>query len=297
MLMEDNFLVAIILGLFGLVMGSFAGAMVWRIRAAQLRNDAAAGDKISGKEKKEVSHLKDYRLSEDRSVCLHCGHQLAWYDLLPLVSWVSLRGNCRYCRKPIGYVEPLIEIGVAAFFVISYLTWPAPLTDGFELARFLLWLIGGVGLAILFAYDARWYLLPNRIVFPLIGLGILNAVIILIQNKFAFGTLMNIIDACLILSGLYYVIYTLSRHAWVGFGDVKLGLALALLLADWQLALLALFLANAVGTLVILPLMIAGKVDRGTHVPFGPLLIVGFVLAGLFGHSLIGWYLRLILGA
>lgn len=295
--MEHNLFVAFILGFLGLAMGSFAGAMVWRIRAAQLRHDQAAGDKISGKEKKEVTHLKESRISEDRSVCLHCGHQLSWYDLIPLVSWVFLGGKCRYCRKAIGYTEPLIEIGVAAFFAISYLTWPELLASPLELIRFVLWLIGGVGLAVLFAYDARWYLLPNRIVFPLIALGVVNAAIILIQNNFAFDTLMNIINSCLVLSGLYYVIYTVSRHTWVGFGDVKLGFALALLLADWQLALLALFLANAVGTLMILPLMVAGKVTRGTHVPFGPLLIVGFILAGLFGTSIIAWYMRLILGA
>jgi leader peptidase (prepilin peptidase)/N-methyltransferase len=95
---------------------------------------------------------------------------------------------------------------------------------------------------------------------------------------------------------LYYAIYIASRQQWVGFGDVKLGLALALLLADWRLAVLALFLANAIGSLLLLPLIFLGKIKRQTHVPFGPLLVAGWAIAGLFGGSLITWYLGLTLG-
>lgn len=295
--MNYHLVYGLALGLFGLAMGSFAGAMVWRVKARQLRDDLAAGEKVSGKEKKQVQHLKDVPVSRDRSVCLHCGHQLEWYDLIPLASWILLKGKCRYCKKPIGMLEPLLEVGMAAFFVISYFAWPEPLTDGFAVARLLLWLICGVGLVTVSVYDARWFLLPNRVIFPLMGVGLLNALIVLVQNKFAIGTLLTIIDACLILSGLYYLIYVASKHQWVGFGDIKLGLVLALMLADWQVALLALFLANAVGTVIVVPLMLTGKLGRRAHVPFGPLLITGWVIAGLFGHQIIKWYLNLVLGA
>jgi leader peptidase (prepilin peptidase)/N-methyltransferase len=72
---------------------------------------------------------------------------------------------------------------------------------------------------------------------------------------------------------------------------------LALLLADWRLALLALFLANAVGTIILLPMMLSGRVKRRAHVPFGPFLIAGWFLAGLFGAQILDWYMSLSLVA
>jgi len=288
--------IAIILGIVGLFFGSFAGASVWRLRARQLRADEKSGEKPSAKEVHEVAKLKRQAVHKDRSVCLHCGHTLQWYDLIPLISWLSLQGKCRYCGKFIGYFEPVIELGVAGVFVVSYLFWPIPLTTWFGEAQLGIWLCAIVGLVILFAYDMKWFLLPNPIVFTLIGLGVVNATLVLVESKFARGQIVSIFSACMVLSGIYYFIYVLSRYQWVGFGDVKLGLALALLLADWKLAALALFLANLVGTIIFLPLMLRGKVKRQSHIPFGPLLITGWFVAGLFGAQVITWYLMMALG-
>ena len=284
------------LGVFGLLFGSFAGASVWRLRARQLALDAENGEKVSRKDKTQVDKLKRGSLARDRSVCLHCGHQLAWYDLVPLVSWLWLRGKCRYCRHAIGKSEPMIEATMAVFFVVSYVFWPYQLVTPVEIAQFVIWLLAGVGLAILFVYDLRWFLLPNAIVFPLIGLGGLYSLTVLAEQQFAWSQLMSSVYASAILSGLYYLIYVASRYRWVGFGDVKLGLALALLLADWRLALLTLFLANLIGTLIYLPMMAKGSVKRQTHIPFGPFLISGFILSGIFGTSIIDWYLTIALG-
>jgi prepilin signal peptidase PulO-like enzyme (type II secretory pathway) len=289
--------VTTILGILGLFFGSFAGATVWRLRAAQLREDESAGEKIPEHDKKAVKMLKKSRLHKDRSVCLQCGHTLAWYDLIPLVSWVSLRGKCRYCHKYIGGFEPVIELGVAVFFAASFFFWPYDLVSGLDIARFVLWLVAGVGVAILAVYDAKWFLLPNKVVFPLIGIGVLYSAVVLAQQNFALDQWFNIFFSCLVLSGLYYLIYVASRHQWVGFGDIKLGLALALLLADWRLAILALFMANAIGTLLVLPMMLGGRIKRQAHIPFGPLLISGWVLAGLFGDYIVNWYLLLVLGS
>lgn len=294
--MEQSLLVSTALAVIGLAFGSFAGASVWRLRARQLTHDTAHGEKVTVSEKKQVAKLQKRTLLEDRSVCLHCGRVLKWYDLLPLVSWLSTKGRCRYCHTRIGAMEPIIELGVALFFVISYVFWPVSLDTWIAITQLVIWLIAGVGLAILFAYDARWYLLPNVITFPLIGLGIVNAgLFIAISPQPGLATL-SVIGSCLFLSGLYYLIYVVSRHQWVGFGDVKLGLALGLLLADWQIAVLALFLANLLGTLLFLPLMATGKVERGTHIPFGPLLIAGWALAGIFGQSILDWYFSISLG-
>ena len=114
-----------------------------------------------------------------------------------------------------------------------------------------------------------------------------NALIIIIGAQDKLETILSIIGSVLILSGLYWILYKISHGKWIGFGDIKLGLGLALLLADWRLAFIALFAANLIGCLIVLPAMIAGKLKRDSHVPFGPLLIVGFVIAGLAGSYLL----------
>lgn len=278
----------IALTLFGLCLGSFAGASVWRLRAQQLKADKKAGEKIDAKEYRKLKVLTKHSLTKDRSVCLNCGYALQWYDLIPLVSWISLKGKCRRCRKSIGAFEPLMELGTALFFVASYLLWPAPLDSFQTIVPFVLWLVAGVGLAILFAYDAKWFLLPDAITFSVIGIAAVSVIFRLFFVESPIDLVISTAGAVAILSGLYLLIYLVSKGQWVGFGDVKLGLALGLLLADWQLAFVALFLANLVGCVVVIPGMIAGKLKRTSAVPFGPLLIIGTVLAQFFGAFLIG---------
>lgn len=290
-----NLFMFITLGLVGVTLGSFAGAIVWRLRTRQLQLDIMNGDKVRKSDQQQIAKLQHKSLSKDRSVCLHCGHQLAWYDLFPIVSWLSLKGKCRYCHKFIGWFEPLMEIGLGLFFVVSYICWPHPLSSAFDITQFVIWLVAGVGLSILFAYDAKWFLLPNSIMFPLIGLGLVNAAIVIVRGDMQPQVILNVLSSCAMLGGLYYFIYVFSRHRWVGFGDVKLGLALGLLLSNWQYATLALFMANFMGTVLVLPLLLAGRLDRKTHIPFGPLLISGWFIAGLFGASIFSWYLGIIL--
>jgi prepilin signal peptidase PulO-like enzyme (type II secretory pathway) len=276
--------------LFGLCLGSFAGASVWRLRAYQLKQDKADGDNSNKAEYKLIKKIINKAITKDRSRCLHCSYELRWFDLIPIVSWVSLGGKCRKCHKKIGYFEPLIELGVAIFFVISYAFWPYSNNNVLETMRLVIWLISGVGLAILFAYDAKWFLLPDKISFLVILLGIVNSVIVMILAHDKQTAIFSIAGAVFILSGIYWILYQISKGKWIGFGDIKLGLGLALLLSDWRMAFIALFAANLIGCIIVLPAMMAGKLHRTSHVPFGPLLIIGFVIAGLFGQSFLEFY-------
>jgi leader peptidase (prepilin peptidase)/N-methyltransferase len=288
-LMEEIFTV-IILTVFGLMLGSFAGATVWRIRAYQLSDDKSAGEEYDKKEYVKLLPLTKSSVRTDRSRCLHCEHPLAWYDLLPLVSWIGLRGKCRYCRAKIGWFEPLMEIGLALFFVVSYLAWPVPLDSVMDAFSFILWLIAGILLIILFAYDLKWFLLPDVIVFPLIAVGVIMTGAKVATASNVTGLLIDVAVSVTILSGLYYVLHKVSKGQWIGFGDVKLGLGLGLLLADWHLAFIALFAANLLGCLIVIPGMLAGKLTRTSRVPFGPLLIAGAVIAMLYGPTLVMAY-------
>ena len=278
------------LGLLGLIAGSFAGAQVWRLRARQLVEDEAAGEKVDQGELKKLHGLASRSVRADRSQCLQCHHKLAWYDLIPIVSWVALGGKCRYCKKPIGWVEPLLEIGMAVFFTVSFAVWLPQLTTVAAVIAFACWLIVGVGLAILAIYDSKWFLLPNKVVFPLIGVALVGAIAQLSVAPAILPALVSLVGACVILSGIYAALYIVSRGRWIGFGDVKLGLILALSLGTWQRAFVALFLANIIGCAVLVPYMMRGKVSRKTQIPFGPFLIAGWLATGLIGSVIIGWY-------
>lgn len=293
--MEEIFIYSI-LAIFGLMLGSFAAASVWRLRARQLVEDVADGESVDKKEYKKLLPLTKSTIRTDRSRCLDCEHTLAWYDLLPLVSWLALRGKCRYCQVKIGWFEPLMEIGVAALFVVSYLLWPVPLDGIVEIFRFALWLIAGVLLAILFAYDLKWFLLPDVITYPLIAVGVIIAGIDVATASSVGMAVINLAGSVAILSGLYYLLHKISKGQWIGFGDVKLGLALGLLLADWQLAFIALFAANLIGCLIVIPGMLAGKLSRTSRVPFGPMLILGAIIAMLCAPVLLMAYFSSVNG-
>lgn len=286
----NDLVIYIALVLFGATFGSYAAATVWRLRARQLVADKAAGEEY---DKKEYARLKKIisKPAEDRSQCLHCSYKLKWYDLIPIVSWLALRGKCRNCHSSIGWFEFLMEIGVAAFFVLSYAFWPGGLGSGLAIAHFALWLTAGVVMSMLFAYDLKWFLLPDRlnVALAVVGVGIVGVTIA--QTGDVGGTLLNALGALAALSGFYAVLYYASKGRWVGFGDVKLGIGLALILVDWQLAVMALFLANFIGCLVVIPLLATRKLSRTSHVPFGPFLVAGAITAWFSGWIILDWYL------
>lgn len=277
--------------LTGLAMGSFAGAQVWRLRAHQITQDAEYDETITKKEKKQLSVLNNKKTTEDRSLCLSCHHELRWYDLFPLFSWLSTKGKCRYCDKSIGFFEPIMELLTMTLFVVSYAVWPFGFDGWLNIVAFVLWLLATVLMMILLAYDAKWFLLPDSINFSLAAVGLLFAVSIIVAHGFEYSKFISLIGSVAVLSGVYAVLYYVSGGRWIGFGDVKLGIGLGLLLQSWEYALLALFLANLLGTIVILPLMASKKVDRKTHIPFGPFLIFATYIAVLFGGTIIQGYL------
>lgn len=291
--MLDGVLV-VVLAAYGLMLGSFAGAQVWRLRARQLREDKAAGELYDKAELRKLQPLATNRLREDHSQCLHCGHQLRWYDLIPLVSWVSTNGRCRYCRRPIGWFEPVIELATAGLFVISYLWWPVELSSTVAIVQFCVWLLVVVVMVVLFAYDMRWYLLPNpyTIALAVLALAYYSCTSIL-QGGVSSSSIMSLAGAFVILCGIYLFLWWYSGGRWIGFGDIKLGVGLSLLVGQWQLAFLTLFVANLLGAVVAVALMATSRINRKAHIPFGPFLIIAAILSVLAGQYIIDRYLDL----
>ncbi len=280
--------------LVGACLGSFAAATVWRLRAKQLYVDKANKEPYDHKEYSKLKKLLGKKAFSDRSRCLKCGYELKWYDLIPIVSWVALRGRCRSCKHRIGWFEPAMEVGMVAFFVLSYILWPGGVETGLEIAHFVLWLVAGVIMAMLLAYDQKWFLLPDRLNLALVVVGVAIVAVSAAETQEIGATILTAIGSVGVLAGLYGLIFAFSKGRWVGFGDVKLGVGLGLILVDWQLAAVALFLANFIGCLVVIPLLATKKLKRTSRVPFGPMLIAGTVIAWFFGWAILDGYLGLI---
>ena len=222
MIMLMDLLAVFALFLLGVCMGSFAGASVWRLRADQLADDKKDGFEYDKKEFKKLSPLMKRRTGSDRSMCLKCNHQLAWYDLIPLFSWFSTGGKCRYCQAPIGKLEPLIELFVGLIFVISYIFWPFGLSAWADWAIFGLWLAAVVLMAILFTYDAKWQILPLKI-----NLALILVAVAMLALRFWTGhdiSWISLVGSMFLLGGLYALLYLISQDL-VGDADRILGLA------------------------------------------------------------------------
>jgi prepilin signal peptidase PulO-like enzyme (type II secretory pathway) len=269
-----------VLILLGLCFGSFVNALVWRL------HEQAKLAKSKSKNTKESQALS---LMRGRSMCVHCHHELAAKDLVPVLSWLSLHGKCRYCHKSIAWQYPLVELLTTLLFAASYLAWPRQL-QGAEWLMFALWLVLVVGFIALIVYDLRWMLLPNRLIFPLFIPALLS-VLLRAYIDSGFQPILSAGLGVLVGGGIFYLIFQVSAGKWIGGGDVKLGFLLGLVLGSGPKAFLLLFVASLLGTLCILPLLATKRISHTSRIPFGPFLVAGAVVVELWGQRLLDWYL------
>lgn len=246
----------------GLLFGSFANAAVWRLKVKK-------------------------PLGKDRSECPNCHHKLGVADLVPVFSWLWLRGRCRYCKKPISVQYPVVELLTAILFEWSYLAWD--FSHFFSYLSFGGWLLILVGLVILAVYDLKWLEIPEKVLRLLVALqtGVLIASVIISQSFDYVGTRLV---AAVFGFLFFYGLYAFGKGRWMGGGDVKLAFLMGLLLGVSNL-LIAFFLAFNIAAIVSLVLMAAKKLRRKSLIPFGPFLITGTVIALLHGQQLLNLYI------
>ena len=293
-------MIIIVLILLGLCFGSFVNALVFRLhKQSKKRSVNGSLESVRKKLKKQITENRlqktqnRYSILTGRSMCINCKHELKAIDLIPIFSWLMLAGKCRYCKKPISWQYPCVEIFTAVVFVLSYIFWPTDF-NSIEYAIFGLWLACLVGLTALIVYDIRWMILPNRIVLPLYFLGLGIIILRLIQNPEVL-TLYQNLTAILVGGGLFYLIFQVSKGKWIGGGDVKLGFLLGALVGRPDLAFLMLFFASLFGCLYVIPTLISKKLNRSSRVPFGPFLILATIVVVLFGSEIIFWYFDQVL--
>ena len=266
-----------VLALVGLSLGSFVNAFVWRLHEQ---------NEVLNSNHTDKKYLKRLSISRGRSMCSHCRHELAVKDLVPVASWLFLRGKCRYCRSHIED-SPIVELLTASLFVLSYAWWPHAIS-GLGLYYFGFWLVFLVAFMILAVYDLRWYILPDKLVFPLVGLAIVQLVGSIIFYQVSLHSIVTAFFGVVISSGIFYLIFLISKGEWIGGGDIKLGVIIGILIGGPMASLLMLFIASSLGSLVGIPFLLAGK--RKVRIPFGPFLLLSTVIVTLFGASIIHWY-------
>ena len=255
----------VLVGIIGLVIGSFINAVVWRIH-----------------EKRTIGN--------DRSICPNCHHVLAPIDLIPVLSWIFLKARCRYCHKPISWQYPLVELLTAILFGYSYFVFQP--TGYLSLIQFVIWLYVLGSLIVLAVYDLRWMILPNIVIFPAVGVTFVGLLINFGVSHNTHALLFPIL-AALCVGGVFAAFALVANGKLMGFGDVKLVILMGLYLGFQKLGL-ALFVGFDSAAIVGLALLATRLRKRTDHIPFGPFLAAGTIVAALFGTQLINWYLRLI---
>ncbi|MBI2098579.1 MAG: prepilin peptidase [Candidatus Wildermuthbacteria bacterium] len=254
---------------FGLFIGSFLNAVVDRLEKGE-------------------SALRG------RSYCPHCKHRLSWQDLIPVASFLMLGGKCRYCKRRISLQYPVIEIATGLIFFLSFKFQVSSFNQAlsFEtLNVFYLWTIASL-LIVLFVYDLRHYILPDKILLPAIGIVLGYRILEVLGFRFAWD--LGFVVSGFAAAAFFLTIFLLSRGRAMGFGDVKLAFFMGLFLG-WPNILVALFAAFFVGALVGIALIIMKKKAMRSEVPFGPFLIGGTFTALWWGKELVDWYLDLVL--
>jgi prepilin signal peptidase PulO-like enzyme (type II secretory pathway) len=273
---------ALALVVLGLIFGSFINALIWRVH----EQEAGEGRREKG---------KNLSILNGRSQCPHCGHELAAKDLVPVLSWLFLKGKCRYCGQPVSLQYPVVEAATAAWFLLSYFFWPGGVFGVGEWVLIITWLAVSVGLIALAVYDFLWQLLPNRILYPTFLAALYGRLTyILVFSPHILHDLGSLILSILVASGLFWLLFHVSDGKWIGYGDVRLGLVTGTVLASPLKSFLMIFTASVLGTIFVVPELLSGRKQLVSKIPFGPFLIMATALTLLFGQQFIDWYKHLM---
>ena len=210
---------------------------------------------------------------------MHCKYQLKWYDNIPIFSWLILRGHCRECKAKIGIAEILSELGLSLAFLLIGTTIDPTGANPWQWALFAMMALFTLVVGFLAIYDGIYGELPTRYLVVALVVAFVYTIIkitsLAIQHGFAPALITDPLFSVLILGGLYFVLYLISKGKWVGDGDWILGTTLGLVLFYPFTALVALFLANLLASLIMAPSAILRK---NHHVHFGPFLVAAFVI-------------------
>lgn len=250
-----------VVGILGLLLGSFTNVLIARVPHG---HGVVAG----------------------RSACPQCGQAIAWYDNIPVVSWLALRGRCRDCRQPISWLYPVVEIVVAALCVLGYGRWGISITTAMICVM-------AVATTALFVIDIRHRRLPHRIVLPTLAIAAVLAVAAWLAGERA--TWWSAIIGLMAVGGFYGALWLVYPRG-MGFGDVTTGALVGWVAGflGYQELAVAAIAGPLVGGVMVVGLAVFGRLRRGQAVPYGPALLAGAWIGFLAGPQLAEVYLGLL---
>lgn len=263
--MEDFFILFpyVLLGIFGLIVGSFLNVLILRFGFTESR--------------------------QSRSHCMACGQQIHAFDLIPIISFVTLKGRCRRCGSKLLVQYPIVELSVAILFLLSWHLLP-PAVGLWSVLAFISLLIFLVSLVGLVVYDVRHTLVPLPFVFVLLAAAFFAPVFQSISIA-SFDPILDALFGGIVLAGFLLTLHLVTRGKGMGMGDVYIAAAVGLLLGLFR-GIEALMFAVWIGTIFYLSIMALSsilklfrlprrfsRVTMKTELPFVPFLALGVLLA------------------
>ncbi len=250
--MSNEIIYYILIFVVGLSVGSFLNVVIFRI------------DNIK-------------TILSDRSHCPKCKQTLSWLDLIPFVSFLLLRGKCRYCDESISWQYPLVELSTALVFTVLFSLFGLGLGLLFYLIIFSI-------LIVVFVYDLKHELILEEFVWVALALTLAGA-----WYFGGFGVFDMLLGG-LICGGIPAILVFVSKEKWMGAGDIKLGFLLGALVGYPQ-AIFLLFCSFILGSIVGIILLSTKKKGIKDSVPFAPFLILAGLTTLIWGNYFINWYL------
>lgn len=278
---------ALIAAAFGLLIGSFLNVVIHRLpQMMEAQWDADCAEHMAAQAGKEYTPTPpSLTLSKPRSRCPHCGHAIRWFENIPVLSWLALRGKCSQCHARISVRYPLVEIATAAMFAWCIYRWGLTPTG-------LAWCAFSAVLLALALIDWDTTYLPDNLTLPLLWGGLLASASQWTDVPLAdaiWGTAVGYIS----LWSIYWLFKLVTGKEGMGYGDFKLLAALGAWMG-LQALLPIILMSSVIGAVIGIAMKFTSGLREGGYIPFGPFLAgAGFVVlwlgADTIMHSLLGW--------
>lgn len=258
-------LIYLLIFIFGSIIGSFLNVVICRLP-----------------EKRSIIR--------GRSSCPHCKETIKAYDLIPIISFLFLRGKCRKCKVNISWQYPVVELVTGLLFLLVGIYYNAAgnLNNAFMCRD----LVFTAALVVIFVTDLRYFLIYDAVTVPMMFFAvIMNLVLTSTPENFVI-VLSYLALAGLVGGGFFYLQYYFSRGAWVGVGDICLGMLMGFMLG-WPNVLVALLIAYISGAVISVFLLLVRKKTMKSQVQFGAFLTAATFIVLLYGEKIINWYMSL----
>lgn len=252
-------IISVFVFLFGLCIGSFSNVLIYRIPLG-------------------------LNFAKGSSFCPKCEHELKWYDLFPLFSFLFLGGKCRYCKAKISPQYPIVEGVTGLLYLAAY--W---FLCGGELRLALLGFVGATTALIVAAFiDFKHQIIPDSMWITVFIGGILVYADEIIRGGFTIEGLINRLIGFFCVS-IFLLVIGMIYKGGMGGGDIKL-MAAAGFLLGWKNIIIALMFGSVIGVIYLGITRSLKRADMKKAVPFGPHLVVGIFIAMYFGSPILNWY-------